>query len=83
VLRFIAYFKEGVVENPTENFRIRPCLIYYYLLDDTIHITEPKVINSGIEQGLFLKRQRVQKEIGKQEFYHWKVVYCSKKTHFG
>jgi len=58
VLRFFGYFQEAVVEDPNENFRIRKCLIYYYLEDDTIHIMEPKIENSGIPQGVFLKRHK-------------------------
>ena len=48
VLRFYAYFQEAVVEDPSENYRLRKCLIYYYLEDDTMHIMEGKVENSGI-----------------------------------
>lgn len=57
VLRFEAYFQEHVVEMPNENFRIRRCLIYYYLTDNTIHVNEPKIENSGIPQGIFIRRQ--------------------------
>jgi len=31
----------------------------YYLDDDTIHILEPRVQNSGIPQGIFLKRHKL------------------------
>ena len=48
VLQFSGYFQEPVVENATENYRIRNCTIYYYLDDDTLHITERKIENSGI-----------------------------------
>jgi len=48
VLSFKGYFKESVVENPRENFRIRKMIIYYYLNDGTIYISEPKIINSGL-----------------------------------
>jgi len=47
-LSFTGYFKESVVENPNENYRVRKCVIYYYLNDGTIFITEPKIENSGI-----------------------------------
>lgn len=43
VLRFNAYFQEAVHENPSENYRIRQCMIYYHLDDDTLYISEPKV----------------------------------------
>ena len=61
VLNFKAYFQEPVVEDATENFRIRKCILYYYLDDDTIHIIETRVENSGIPQGVFLKRHKLPK----------------------
>eukprot|EP00117_Sycon_ciliatum_P011120 scpid70756/ scgid12729/ EF-hand domain-containing protein 1; Myoclonin-1 len=57
----MAFFQEPVVENPNENFRIRKCTIYYYLDDDTIHINERRIENSGLTQGVFLKRHQVPK----------------------
>lgn len=61
VLQFSAFFKESVVESNLENFRVRNVTIYYYLEDSTLMITEPKEMNSGIPQGVFLKRQAVMK----------------------
>jgi hypothetical protein len=58
-LRFFAYFQEPVHESNVENYRVRKCIFLYYLDDDTFHITEPKVENSGIPQGIFLKRHKV------------------------
>ncbi|KAF4731474.1 EF-hand domain (C-terminal) containing, partial [Perkinsus olseni] len=60
VLRYYAYFQEPVVESPMENFRIRKCTIFYYLEDGSLQISEPKVHNSGLQQGPFLKRHRVE-----------------------
>jgi len=48
VLSFTAYFKESVVENPLENYRVRKMILYYYLDDGTIYIMEPKIENSGL-----------------------------------
>lgn len=70
VLNFQAYFLEPVVENPTENYRIRKCIIYFYLDDDTFHIIEPKVQNSGIPQGVFLKRAKLPLPDGSRD-YDW------------
>lgn len=56
VLRFQGYFKEAVVESALENFRVRKVVIFYYLEDNSVSITEPKLENSGIPQGAFLKR---------------------------
>ena len=64
-LRFYAYFQEHVVENPTENFRIRNVVLTFFLEDGTLQITEPKVENSGIwPQGPFVKRHRIPKADG-------------------
>ncbi|EGR34903.1 flagellar microtugule protofilament ribbon protein, putative [Ichthyophthirius multifiliis] len=71
VLRFYSYFQESVVEDPKENYRIRKCVIYYYLSDGTIHVNEPKTENSGITQGVFIKRQKVPKQLGSNEYYTW------------
>ena len=64
VLRFYGYFKETVTESSQENFRVRRCVIYYYLEDGSIHVEEPKQANSGIPQGVFLKRHRIPKSDG-------------------
>jgi Ca2+-binding EF-hand superfamily protein len=58
VLRFYCYFKEAVVETNLENYRVRKCVLMYYLEDDTCLITEPKVDNSGIPQGTLIRRHR-------------------------
>jgi hypothetical protein len=62
VLRFSGYFKEAVHASSAENWRVRKCLVYFYLEDDSMHIAEPKVENSGIPQGVFVKRHRIPKE---------------------
>lgn len=69
VLRFEAYFKEPVHESRNETFRIRRCVIYYYLEDDSMHVSEPKEENSGIPQGVFIKRHRIPKPDSSYEFY--------------
>jgi hypothetical protein len=56
VLRFHCYFQEAVVESQLENFRVRPCVLFYHLTDQTIYVTEPRVENSGITQGIFINR---------------------------
>ena len=61
VLRFEAFFKEPVHESAAENFRIRKCVVLYYLEDDSMQVSEPKVENSGIPQGVFIKRHRIPK----------------------
>lgn len=64
VLRFYGFFQEPVHENPNENFRIRKCIIFFYLEDGTMQIVEPKIENSGVPQGAFVKRHRFPKADG-------------------
>jgi hypothetical protein len=58
VLRFFGYFKEAVIETNLENWRVRKCIVFYYLEDDTCHIAEKKQDNSGIPQGTLIRRHR-------------------------
>ena len=51
--------------------RIRFCQIFFYLTDGTIHVTEPKVENSGIPQGLFVNRQRIPKKLNCRDGEHF------------
>jgi hypothetical protein len=44
------------VESRLENFRIRKLIVMYYLEDHSLMINEPKEVNSGTPQGVFLKR---------------------------
>jgi hypothetical protein len=62
VLSFEAYFKETVHESRLEHYRVRRCVIQYFLEDDTIKISEPREENSGMPQGNFLKRGKVVQE---------------------
>jgi hypothetical protein len=64
VLRFYGYFKESCVETPIEQFRIRKVIIYFYLDDNSIEVIQPKQTNSGVPQGIFLKRQKVLRDDG-------------------
>lgn len=59
VLKFDAYFQEAVHERREERYRIRKCIIYFYLEDDTIQVLEPKQENSGIPQGTLVRRHRI------------------------
>jgi EF-hand domain-containing protein 1 len=64
VLRFYGFFQESVVERADENSRYRQIAIMYFMEDGTIRISEPRVENSGIAQGMFLKRHRVPRDDG-------------------
>ncbi|NXN96237.1 EFHC2 protein, partial [Rhinopomastus cyanomelas] len=59
VLCFDAYFEEEVPDKNQELYRIRYCKIYFYLEDDTIQVIEPRVSNSGINQGTIIRRHRI------------------------
>jgi len=63
-LRFYAYFQESVIERVDENSRIRNVVICYHMEDGTVSMREPRVENSGIPQGAFLKRSQVPREDG-------------------
>ncbi|XP_028295522.1 EF-hand domain-containing protein 1 [Gouania willdenowi] len=71
VLRFFAYFSEKILYSLEEEYRVRPVIIYYYLENDTMSITEPKTENSGIPQGKRVKRQHFPKSTSGRN-YLWK-----------
>ncbi|KAJ3350141.1 EF-hand domain-containing protein 1 [Allomyces javanicus] len=66
VLRFRAYFKQ-TMHDSVEQYLLRQVMILYYLEDDSIAVTEPPKENSGILQGVLIKRQRLPKN--STEFY--------------
>lgn len=70
-MNFKCYFQEPVVESPTENFRVRKCTLFFYLEDDTMHIIESRVENSGIPQGVFLKRHKLPVQSKQDTTYSW------------
>lgn len=66
VLQFTAYFKEAVHESPMESFRVRRCEIFFHCEDGSLRVTEPRQENSGIPQGVFIKRHRVRAPDGER-----------------
>lgn len=86
IARFYAYFlnqrpweHNGPLGNPTvEQKMFRRMVIHFYIFDGTIEINEPKELNSGVNQGTFLKRGRVVKPDGSEfditEFMMGKTV---------
>lgn len=62
ILKFQAYITERVSESPDESLRVRHLDVYYYCEDDTVHIEETKQANSGLPQGKFLARQKLQQD---------------------
>ncbi|XP_062039565.1 EF-hand domain-containing family member C2 [Lepus europaeus] len=59
VLCFDAYWENEVLDYCCEDYRIRYYKIYFYLEDDTIQVNEPAVKNSGLLQGVFIRRHRI------------------------
>lgn len=59
VLRFYAYYQEAVHERREEQYRVRKVNIYYYLEDDSVHVSEPRIANSGMPQGVLICRHRI------------------------
>jgi hypothetical protein len=60
VLRFFAYFKQSLTEASAETHRVLFVRICYYAEDDTVMIEEGKQRNSGMPQGVLLRRMRVE-----------------------
>lgn len=61
VLLFNAYYEEDVLQSAIESKRLHICEIYFYVEDGTIEIIQKKQENSGIPQGVFLRRSKVVK----------------------
>ncbi len=64
VLRFSGYWKEASFQTAlgSDNWRVHQIILYYYLEDDTLHVAEPPQGNSGLAQGVLLKRHRIPKD---------------------
>ncbi|EGB07058.1 hypothetical protein AURANDRAFT_1493, partial [Aureococcus anophagefferens] len=75
VLCFKAYYEEKVNESTLERQRVRKCLIYYYLENDTMQMVEPTEENSGIPQGAFIRRHRIPKPGFGDAFYSAEDLY--------
>ena len=64
VLRFKAYYREGVHESQLETQRSRLCHLYYFIEDDSVAVVEPRQQNSGMNQGTIIKRHKVSGDNG-------------------
>jgi hypothetical protein len=53
-----------VLDSPIETIRTRRVVLTYFLEDGTLQITEPSIPNSGLLQGLHLRRHRVSLSTG-------------------
>jgi len=63
VYKFYGYFLESVAESNSESHRVRKCNVHYFKEDGSIQVTEPKMENSGIPQGTFIKRHKIKQTI--------------------
>lgn len=81
ILNFSCYFNESVEESNVETYRIREFSLLYFLEDDTIQINELKSHNSGMQQGIFLKRQRVNNLLPKDIIIGQNITIFSKTFH--
>ncbi|XP_014284484.1 EF-hand domain-containing family member C2 [Halyomorpha halys] len=61
VLSFDAYYLESMIESGMFcNYMVRNCKIIYFLEDGTMKVVEKPVINSGLPQGVIMKRQKIK-----------------------
>ncbi|KAL7752707.1 hypothetical protein RI367_001709 [Sorochytrium milnesiophthora] len=60
VLRFNGYFKQ-TIHDSKEQYLLRRVRVLYYVEDDSIAVIEAPQENSGILQGVLIKRQRLPK----------------------
>lgn len=72
VFRFEGFFKDeyikdnrgpypGAIDSDVQDHAIRYVIVSYFMEDDSISVVEPPVKNSGLPQGVLLKRQRIPK----------------------
>lgn len=67
-LTFKAFFSEAIDSSQEEKTRVRHVNIQIFLKDSSIKISEKAVENSGLPQGVLLKRQVVSKGPGQGNF---------------
>lgn len=53
-----------MTESHIENHRVRKVVLLYYLKDDSAQVSEPRQENSGMPQGIFVKRHRATRADG-------------------
>jgi len=70
-LSFEGFCKLNLPGSPSEPFRIRKVKVIYFLEDDTITISEPKIMNAGYPQGKLVARSKIPKDT-EGNFLHWK-----------
>jgi len=64
VLRYKAYFVEPVQGSAIERWRARVVRLDYFVEDGTLRVFEPREDNSGLIQGVILKRHKAKTDQG-------------------
>uniref|UniRef100_A0A7S1LQW8 EF-hand domain-containing family member C2 n=1 Tax=Neobodo designis TaxID=312471 RepID=A0A7S1LQW8_NEODS len=64
VLRFLGYYSEPIPESPDESVRVHKVALLFHCVDATVLLREAAQVNSGLPQGVVLKRQTVPKPAG-------------------
>ena len=73
VLLFNAYYEEEVLQSAIEDKRVMFCNVFFYVEDGTIEIIQTKQENSGIPQGVYLRRSRVEKPRTSNEVEYYEI----------
>lgn len=82
ILKFRAYFEEYV--EGTTAAQVRQCDIFFYVDDGSLKVVEKAVVNSGVQQGILVKRGIINKQDGtpfvEEDFRvgEWIVIYGRK-----
>ena len=64
VLRYKAYFVEPIQGSAIERWRARVVRLDYFVEDETLRVFEPREDNSGLIQGVILKRHKAKTDEG-------------------
>ncbi|KAG5477020.1 hypothetical protein LSCM1_05354 [Leishmania martiniquensis] len=67
VVRMLGYFTENVPESSIEKERVRKVCISFFVMDDSLSITEISQRNSGLGESKILSRRQVPKDMRNPE----------------
>jgi hypothetical protein len=87
ILRFLAYYKEGIPEGVKESVRVRRVAVLFHIRDNTLLVREANQINSGLSQGVLVRRQRIMTPkdpsvaYGPSDFYLGAHIVCYGTTY--
>ncbi|XP_026819347.1 EF-hand domain-containing protein 1-like [Rhopalosiphum maidis] len=81
-LSYYGYAQHTILNSPIETFRVRKIKITYFLVDDTIVVTEPVVKNAGYVQGCILKRGQIPNPHREGRPWHWSDFIIGEEISF-